>query len=548
MRNAFPPLPLVTFVVAATAPFAPGATTFFVRPDGGSPQQCTGLADAPYPGSGSGQPCAFNHPFQALPPLGAPRLAGGDTLLIGPGAYMMGVGAPGAEACGAESSWECVMPPIPSGPDAAHPTRLLGRDCHDPPQLWGTERAARIINLEGSSHVHVACLEITDRADCVEFHSGGHACRRDAPPFGPWAAVGVYASDSTGVLLHHLDIHGLAAAGVHAGRLTDWRIEDVRIAGNGWVGWDGDLGGDSSNRGAIIFRRVTIEWNGCAEGYPDLVLAGCWGQTAGGYGDGLGTAATGGEWIFEDCRVLHNTSDGLDLLYHDRGGSIVLNRVHAEGNAGNQVKLAGAATIINSVMAGNCAFFEGQPFTHHVDPCRALGSALVLAFAGGERVSVVNSTVYGQGDGLVGAGPRTPGACTGGETLHGRNNLFHGDADFFDPSDRTFLFYAEGCPGLRFDSDHSLYHDVKLGQYVPGPHDIGADPLLAGPLAGPALGLTLTSASPAIDAGIPAGAPAVDITGARRDAVPDIGAFEHGAPARGEFPRAPRRHLPRPKP
>ena len=41
------------------------------------------------------------------------------------------------------------------------------------------------------------------------------------------------------------------------------RLERVRIAGNGWVGWDGDLWdteGDS-NAGDMIFRRVVVEWN-----------------------------------------------------------------------------------------------------------------------------------------------------------------------------------------------------------------------------------------------------------------------------------------------
>ncbi|HSJ58426.1 MAG TPA: hypothetical protein VLC95_14685, partial [Anaerolineae bacterium] len=35
------------------------ATTYHVRPDGGSTGQCTGLVDAPYPGTGSDQPCAW---------------------------------------------------------------------------------------------------------------------------------------------------------------------------------------------------------------------------------------------------------------------------------------------------------------------------------------------------------------------------------------------------------------------------------------------------------------------------------------------------------
>ncbi|MBM3190812.1 MAG: hypothetical protein FJZ90_19090, partial [Chloroflexi bacterium] len=41
------------------------AVTYYVRPDGGSPTQCTGRVDAPYPGSGTNQPCAWDHPFRA---------------------------------------------------------------------------------------------------------------------------------------------------------------------------------------------------------------------------------------------------------------------------------------------------------------------------------------------------------------------------------------------------------------------------------------------------------------------------------------------------
>ncbi|MCK4450621.1 MAG: hypothetical protein KAX26_08520, partial [Anaerolineae bacterium] len=226
-------------------------STYYVRPDGGSPEQCTGLVDAPYPGSGTAQPCAWDHPFRALPPDGTPRIAGGDTLIIGAGSYMMGLDTPGADNCSEYWPWGCHMPPVPSGPDPAHPTRILGEGwdtgCSDPPELWGTERAYMIINLTDASNVEVACLEITDHSGCVEFHTGGLACERDTFPFGRWAAIGLYAEDSTNVHLQDLNIHGLAHAGVWAGRLTDWTVENVRIAGNGWVGWDGDIDGDDSN-------------------------------------------------------------------------------------------------------------------------------------------------------------------------------------------------------------------------------------------------------------------------------------------------------------
>jgi hypothetical protein len=514
---------------------------YYVRPDGGSREQCSGLADAPYPGQGIGQPCAWNHPFQALPPGEAARMAGGDTLLVAAGSYRMGYGAPGAEACEAGGAFDCLMAPIPSGPDAAHPTRILGAGwnsgCTAPPELWGAERPWFIVNLTDASHVEVGCFEITDHSGCVESHSGGLACERDNPPYGDWAAYGLHAEDSADVTLRDLNIHGLAAGGVHAGRLSDWTVENVRIAGNGSVGWDGDLWDDAgdANSGTLRFSHWLVAWNGCGETYPGGQPTGCWGQEAGGYGDGVGTGETGGDWIIEDSAFLHNTSDGLDLLYHTLGGQITLNRVHAEGNAGNQVKVSGAVAITNSALVGNCAFFENQPFTYWVDHCRALGSALVIDFAGGEQASILNSTFYGQGDGLVGAGPREGFQCQGTERITARNSLFLGATDYFDATDIAFLFYQEGCGGLKLDSDYNLVYNAKniecnaAGDYtLSGAHDLCADPRLSGPLSGLAFGLLPGPGSPAHGAGDPGLCPAVDLLGAPRPAGTgcDIGAYQ----------------------
>jgi hypothetical protein len=94
---------------------------------------------------------------------------------------------------------------------------------------------------------------------------------------------------------------------------------------------------------------------------------------------------------------------------------------------------------------GNCAFFEAKSFTYDIDPCRVLGNTLEVVYTGGEQISIVNSTFYGQGDGLVSGGLREGDSCEGTETLTGRNNVFLGDTDYFDPGDITFLFYQEGC-------------------------------------------------------------------------------------------------------
>jgi len=529
---------LLILLLLASA-HAQSPATYYVRPDGGSTEQCTGLVDAPYPGSGTGQPCAWDHPFRALPPGGPPRIAGSDTLIIGAGSYMMGYGAPEADQeddiCARDYPWACHMSPIPSGSDPAHPTRILGAGwdsgCLNPPQLWGTERADLILNLTGSSNVEVACLEITDRSGCVEFHTGGLACERDTYPFGPWAVRGLYAQDSANVHLKELNIHGLASAGIHAGRLTDWTVEEVRIAGNGWVGWDGDLWeGSDSNSGTLLFHHWTVEWNGCGETYPGGEPAGCWGQTAGGYGDGVGTGETGGHWIIEDSAFLHNTSDGLDLLYARReDSSITIRRTIAEGNAGNQIKTNGPTYIENSILVGNCGFFDGQPFTFHVDNCRALGTALSLALRPGNRVTVTNNTLTSEGDCLVLADAY--GTPSGSESVRLRNNIFQGHTDFLQPFESTCLAWAEGFPHNPFDIDYSVIADVKHNP-CPGPHDLcGVSPGLVS-TAIDGFDAHLLESSPAIDAGISIGAPSTDFEG---DPRPfgygvDIGADEYIGP------------------
>lgn len=520
--------------------------TYYVRPDGGSNERCNGLANAPDPGNGTAQPCAWDHPFRALPPGSTPNINGGDTLLIANGSYQMGYGAPNTTiTCEPESSYDCLMPPIPSGPDVSHPTRILGNGwdsgCPTPPELWGAGRSWYIIDLSRANNVEVACLEITDHSTCVESHSGGLACEQDTVPYGDWAAVGLYAEDSANVYLHHLNIHGLGVSGIHAGRLTDWTVEDVRIVANGWGGWDGDIDGEDSNQGTLTFRRWMVAWNGCGETWPDGQPIGCWGLSAGGYGDGVGTGATGGDWVIEDSTFLHNTSDGLDLLYHKLGGTITLNRVHAEGNAGNQIQLTGQTNITNAVLVGNCAFFDGQPFTFNVEPCRALGNTLDIKFTGGEQTTIINTTFYGQGDGLLSASALDGYTCIGTETLKVRNSIFLGDQDYFDPSDQTFLFYQENCANLKLDSDFNIISSVKnftCGGHEElvnsGNHDLCQDPQLAGPFSGPTYGMALSPNSPAIDAGNNTYCPDTDILGLSRPqdrnedgtAICNLGAYE----------------------
>ncbi|TQD51157.1 hypothetical protein, partial [Marilutibacter aestuarii] len=232
-----------TLLLLALGTGAAQAATYYVRTDGGSAAQCTGRSNAAYPGSGSNQACAWNSLHQALPAGGTARIAGGDTVYIAPGDYMLGWGAPGASGgrCYDGGRYDCYLPPIPSGPSATSRTRILGTSASNKARLWGTERVQYMLNLTGSSNVEIGNLEITDQSDCVEFHSDASArCKRDSTPYGQWAGVGIMASNSRNVYLHDLDIHGMANRGIVAGGLTDWTVENVKIVANGWAGWDGD--------------------------------------------------------------------------------------------------------------------------------------------------------------------------------------------------------------------------------------------------------------------------------------------------------------------
>ena len=358
---------------------APGKRVYYVRTDGGDAGQCTGRSVAPYPGSGSGQACAWKNPNIALPNSGSPRIAGGDTLLIGAGTYQIGSGG--------------YMQKVPSGPSTTTRTRILGKAGT---KLVGVGGTHRVINLDGSSNVEIGHLEITDNSDCVYNHSNaGAKCVSGMA----WARVGIYAAASSNVWLHDLNIHGMGKNAFNAGGLRDWTVERVKMNRNGSAGWDGNVSSGGSNAGKMVFRDIEIGWNGCGERVATGQPWACWAQQTGGYGDGFGTVDTGGEWLIEDAFVHHNTSDGLDLRYMDGASttSVVMRRVYAVANAGNQVKIKGNSLIENSVLVGHCTYFRGKHYMTEGDLCRADGSTLQLVLTGNDTAVVRRNTIAGEG-------------------------------------------------------------------------------------------------------------------------------------------------------
>ena len=535
------------------------SATYYIRSDGGTAEQCNGTVDAPYSGSGTNQPCAWSHPYWAINNEGtAWRISGGDTLIISSGSYMIGFGAPNTGWCDAEGAYGCILPPIPSGPDTNHPTKIVGKgwdsECLNPPELWGTERLERVLSLQGSSNTVIDCLEITDHAGCAyEHHNSSVRCEYNHHPYGPWAYDGILASDSSNVTLRNLNVHGLGGAGIHAARLTDWVVENVRIAGNGWVGWDGSLWDNlgNSNSGTLHFRKWIVEWNGCVETYPGKQPDHCWAQNANGYGDGVGVDRSGGHWIIEDSIFRYNTSDGLDLLYVgvDHPDSFVeIRRTIGVGNAGNQLKVGGQSTIVNSLAIGNCGFFYQKSFAQEMstdkrlDHCRAGGAAISINFGQGDASSIVNSTIVSQGWALIEAQCNTTDFpdqphCNGTETLTIQNNVFMGYQVFYLDYERLTDFIGDGDPGYYTTGkvDYNLIFNAEISSST-GSHDVlDQDPLFVNSNLDSFDG-HLQAGSPAINSGLSVGSlgglvPADDLSGTLRPQGSDVdrGAYEYGA-------------------
>ncbi len=536
------------------------AATYYVRLDGGTPTQCTGTTNAPYPGSGNSQPCALNHPVWALGAAGtAGLLKGGDTLIIddtnhATGAqaqYEIGYSMPNTISSHCSKNWtyDCVMSPIPSGPDAAHPTRILGSSynsgCLKKPQLWGTDGVSQILNLSKASNVDVECMELTDHSNCG-FRVGKPLCAENwntAQLSGPYAKNGVYAQGGTNFSFTNLDVHGFAARGFLMGGINGITFTNVNMDGNYMSNWDSDVGESNNvsyNSGAIVLDHVKNRFAGCSEKYPrspsfnTADYSNCTDQNANppGYGDGFGAYKTGGNWVITNSEFSHNTQDGLDLLYHDGTGSVTIQRSLFEGNDGNQIKVSSINTDIeNSVIISNCNYLAKNNKVNNTSSwssCRAGGDAVVFSVYKGGVYKILNSTIYSDGNSnaLFVNNSKT---CNGTETYTFRNNI--------DVSSGKNLYINQlsgACLTAPLNTDYSIIYNVSGNTCPRGAHNkCATNPQWVAPISQSAdsnlPNVALQSKSPAIGAGLVlSGVSSLDYYGIDRGkSLWSIGAINH---------------------
>jgi len=460
------------------------ATELYVRPDGGTWAQCNGQTNTAYSAEETGKNCAVKHIFELLDPQDSVvRMNGGDTVNImnnsdgSEAEYAMGsYGDYTSGNCYSAWGYSCYMPPIPSGTEQ-QPTIIRGGNttsCDVKPVLWGTGRATYIFNIDNAEHIQVSCLTITDKSSCVGasgYPDEALKCDRSEPYDKPFADTGILMRDSKEILLKDLNIQGLSK-GILGGRLENVTLDNVNLHANYSVGWDGDIaytGGDgSANTGTITFKNSSITFNGCGlvynPGYSNHEQPhACAKQDIGGYGDGLGTGQTGGDWVFDNVKVLHNNSDGIDLLYHSLGGKITIKNSHIEGNAGNQLKIAGNSEVTNNIIMGNCGWNSRQAaeLGANGENCRALGTALSLSYTHTDtQINIINNTVFSEGDCIVSGGNRT-GVADGTQTLNVINNVFYALIDWHQSSSENACMYYTDDPFPINRIHNNLIHQTK---------------------------------------------------------------------------------------
>jgi hypothetical protein len=483
MKSTFKNIIFLSMIWSAPQAFSVETDEYYVRTDGGTLEQCTGKTNAAWNANSGSDACAIKHIFELLDPrTGDVHMAGGSIVNIlnastdTPSEYAMGRHDTYTSGdCHSAWAYNCTMPSIPAG-TADQPTIIrggLGTSCNNKPVLWGTGRAKKLINIDNTGFVELSCLTITDKSSCIgasNYPDNSLICKRGTPYDKPFADTGVFIRDSNNILLTDMDIQGLST-GILAGRIKDVKLDNVNLFANFHAGWDGDIaylgGGHSANTGTIEFKDSSISFNGCGliynPGQPNHQTPhACAKQSLGGYGDGIGTAKTGGNWIFDNVDVLHNNSDGIDLLYHSLGGLITVKNSHIEGNAGNQLKVAGNSNIVNNIVIGNCAWNSRQNASigGNGENCRALGTALSLSYTHTDtKVNLINNTVYSEGDCILSGGNRT-GVETKNQALTVVNNIFYGLPDYLQSFENTCLYYTEEpYPITQFHNN--LIHKVK---------------------------------------------------------------------------------------
>lgn len=464
------------------------ASTYYVRDDGGDGTRCTGLVNAPDPGSGTAQPCAYNHPRYSLgwacgggggSCSHSGTLSASDTLSINgdsqlsPGTqaqYKIGYDTGGATpGCSTSFPYDCTLGNVPAGTDSSHQTKIIGIGTNKP-QFWGNERVSQVLSAT-HGNTDIEYLEITDHSSC----GGGfnvNGCQRGSYPYGPYGDTGLYLG-GTGNSVSNVYVHGMAYYGIDVnsdiGTIT---FTNMLSIGNGQGGWNSDP--TVAFSGTITMLSPIVEWSGCEEAYP-LTNAGidnpsnysnCSGQQSNVIADGIAFGNTGngnaGNWTIKGPgSISFNTQDGLDTLHGAGNGTIQIDKMRFEGNGGNGIK-ANAANfnLTNSEILGDCGWWIGAAqsisggMSASGDVCRADGTPVVFNVTSGSAANILNNTFICNGLSCMEPGDAgNTNTCDGTTSIKLNNNIIQ--AGYWVTQDSTIN------PGGN-DKLSAMYYDLGI--------------------------------------------------------------------------------------
>lgn len=565
------------------------AANYYVRTDGGTSTECTGLADDPYDGSGSGEACAYEHPFYWTGWWGdgsindggvAPAYSGGDDLIITCNdqgdctGVTFNVGYD-ASWTGMNASWTYggYMRPIVDGTGGNH-TTIKGcsstgcATAADRPGFTGMGRNQMNINLKSSDYVDIEDIDVYDTATC----GAGHALYGCGSADASEASVldNINLTGATNISLKDMRIAGAYRYGIYGGGVNTITFNNTYLEYNSFGGWDADSCGSDGTcgmAGTIAFQNGwKIRYNGCVMTgtLGTIASEGCYSQDQTGYGDGLGTHNTGGDWVFQDGECSHNVSDCIDLLYHNRGaysgGSISIKRVKFEGNAGNNIKVSNNVVIEDVINIANCAYFNGQSFTctsgscgASFNNCRASGNPISIEFKSGDNSTprISSITMLTNSDVAI----QTSGTCTTGIDVFMSNSAVLGGTEFNDGSDLTSIFYDAGTDGAGancntdFIETNNICYNLKEGASAcPGTNSVdgtGIPDIFSGTIEQGAaqyydgddyaeqVYLSVGSIARGVSDETFSGADSLDLNSFDRGAAWDAGALEYGSTPSG---------------
>lgn len=497
------------------------AKTWFVRPDGGNRYdakeftagQCDGKADAPYPGHGTNQHCAF-FDVRYMYMVGTYGnvgwvIDGGDTVVIHGCRALKSQQHSDAPHCrigtdtdratnNPDDFWchgtvTCSIPSPPSGTPSQH-TRILG-DCaygtyrcnpidkypyinNNLTQLFGGFGLGVTFYLNGSRYVDIEGIELTTHNGKCARYGTMHplpSCNRGAPN-SDQADQGITTDEKTSnILLQDVYVHGFSSNGITGAIGGPLVLNRVNISFNAFAGWNFDDGRSTPNgpHSSVEQHYLFMVGNGCQEEYPithpQFPAKGCWDSQTGGFGDAWsGQNADMDSFTCDHCYIAYNTKDGA-MGPHTSIKAISLINSEWVGNMGQSGKWGqqnnAAFLFQNNLLIGNCMRMSeqlpgaAQNFDEHINLpgsglsgyCRASGPLFDYFSGPNSSVHFNNNTIVTYQPTVFEPGCSSSKACHS-SPLYFTNNIVLGYVSGF----RAPPFNAGEQPSLFYKDDDSV--------------------------------------------------------------------------------------------